>query len=106
LRLPVQNIYRYARSADDIADEGAMLAGERLEQLAGYRAALRQIQDGGLDLADGDPRKTVFEPLAHTIQRHALPMAPFFDLISAFEQDVATTRYASDEALFDYCRRS
>lgn len=106
LRLPVQNIYRYARSADDIADEGTMLAGERLEQLAGYRAALRQIQDGGLDLADGDPRKAVFEPLAHTIQRHALPMAPFFDLISAFEQDVATTRYASDEALFDYCRRS
>ncbi|MGB6105739.1 MAG: squalene synthase HpnC [Pusillimonas sp.] len=106
LRVPVRNIYRYARSADDIADEGDAQPGQRLEQLAQYRAALRQIADGTLDLADDDPRKPVFQPLAGTIQGHALPMDPFFDLLSAFEQDVTTTRYASDEQLFDYCRRS
>src|SRR5690606_9366167 len=97
---------RYARSADDIADEGAASPGERLEQLAHYRAALQQMAGGRLELADGDPAKAVFQPLALTIRRHALPMAPFFDLLSAFEQDVTTTRYAADEPLFDYCRRS
>ncbi|SHI26547.1 squalene synthase HpnC [Pollutimonas bauzanensis] len=106
LRIPVRNIYRYARSADDIADEGAATAAQRLEQLAGYRAALRQIEAGALDLPAGDPRKPVFEPLADSIGRHALPMEPFFDLISAFEQDVTTTRYGSDAELLDYCRRS
>src|SRR5690606_26569222 len=59
-----------------------------------------------LNLESTDPRLTVFEPLAQTIRQHALPMAPFFDLLSAFEQDVGTTRYACDADLFDYCRRS
>src|SRR5690606_33822781 len=48
----------------------------------------------------------VFSPLADTIALHALPLAPFFDLISAFEQDVTTLRYDGDASLFDYCRRS
>src|SRR5690606_16950915 len=106
LRTPVRNIYRYARNADDIADEGAAQPGERLEQLAQYRNALQRIADGNLNLDPADPRKQIFEPLAQTIRQHALPMAPFFDLLSAFEQDVTTTRYACDADLFDYCRRS
>ena len=106
LRTPVQNIYRYARSADDIADEGTATPAQRLEQLAQYRSALEQIAHGKLKLPANDPRRAVFEPLALTIQQHALPVAPFFDLLSAFEQDVSTTRYACDQALFDYCRRS
>lgn len=106
LRTPVKNIYRYARSADDIADEGNAVASQRLALLAGYRDALLQIQAGSLALLADDPRKPIFEPLADTIREHALPIAPFLDLISAFEQDVITTRYANDADLFDYCRRS
>ncbi len=106
LHAPVRDIYRYARSADDIADEGDAQAGERLEQLASYRDALLQIGNGGLNLAQDDPRKPVFEPLADSIQQFALPLEPFLDLISAFEQDVVTERYANDAELFDYCRRS
>ena len=106
LRIPVQDIYRYARSADDIADEGDAPAGERLAQLESYRAALRDIAGHTLNLADDDPRKPVFEPLADTIGRHALPLEPFFDLLSAFEQDIGTTRYGDDNQLLDYCRRS
>lgn len=106
LREPVRNIYRYARTADDIADEGDAPAGERLEQLAGYRSALQQIQTGALALADNDPRRAVFEPLSRTIRQFRLPLTPFFDLLSAFEQDVVTQRYADDAALFDYCSRS
>lgn len=106
LRDPVRNIYRFARSADDIADEGDAPACERLDALAAYRDALDQMGRGELRLPQGDPRKAVFEPLAATIQAHRLPLQPFFDLISAFEQDVTTTRYPDDERLLDYCRRS
>lgn len=105
LRTPVRNLYRFARSADDIADEGVAQPSQRLELLGGYRDALQQIGQGGLRLASDDPRLPVFEPLALTIRQHALPLQPFFDLLSAFEQDVITTRYDNDATLFDYCRR-
>lgn len=103
---PVKNIYRFARSADDIADEGTAAAGERLEQLDRYAAALRQIQDRNLTLAGDDPLRLVFEPLARSIEEFDLPLEPFFDLLSAFSQDVNTLRYSNDAELFDYCRRS
>lgn len=106
LRTPVRNLYRFARSADDIADEGDAQPSERLELLGGYRDALQQIGQGRLQLTSDDPRHAVFEPLAQTIRQHALPLQPFFDLLSAFEQDVTTTWYDNDATLFDYCRRS
>src|SRR3569833_2510073 len=33
-------------------------------------------------------------------------MQPFYDLISAFKQNIIVRRYASYEDLIDYCRRS
>lgn len=106
LREPVTHIYQFARSADDIADEGDALPNQRLALLAGYRAALQQLQNGALLLVPSDPRYKVFEPLGRSIQRLNLPMTPFFDLLSAFEQDVVMHRYPSQEALLDYCSRS
>src|SRR5690554_2852933 len=106
LRPAVHNIYRYARSADDIADEGQAKPQERLQQLARYRTALHEISTTGLNSAHDEPIRSVFEPLAITIQQHRLPIQPFHDLLSAFEQDVQKTRYANDAELLDYCRRS
>lgn len=106
LRAPVRNIYRYARSADDIADEGDATAHERLAQLEQYRLALQQIGNGTLQLVDDDPLRHIFEPLAGSIHQFKLPLAPFFALLSAFEQDVTQGRYANDAALIDYCSRS
>lgn len=106
LRVPVKDIYRFARTADDIADEGAATAAQRVEQLDHYRQALLQIQAGELRLAHDDPRLLVFRPLEQSIRRFSLPLEPFLDLLSAFEQDVSTTRYADDAMLMDYCRRS
>src|SRR5690606_13208005 len=48
----------------------------------------------------------IFAPLARTIARHQLPITPFFDLLSAFEQDVTVKRYDDYAALLDYCTRS
>src|SRR5690606_15491913 len=67
---------------------------------------LEQIAGAGLELPPQDPRIQVFAPLQDSIRQHALPLQPFFDLLSAFEQDVSVSRYANDIELMDYCRRS
>ena len=46
LRRPVEVIYRFARAADDIADEGDASPEERLHGLAHYSAALDDIERG------------------------------------------------------------
>jgi phytoene/squalene synthetase len=43
IRTDVVNLYRFARSADDIADEGDSLPSERLRSLTQYRQALHTI---------------------------------------------------------------
>lgn len=99
LRRAVTDIYRFARGADDLADEGDALPAERLAALQTYRDAIIKI-------AEGQPPVALFQPLAQTIEQHALPLAPFLDLLSAFDQDIEQKRYEDYLALLDYCRRS
>jgi squalene synthase HpnC len=96
----VEAIYAFARSADDIADEGDAAPAERLAALNAYDAALDAIERGDT------PPEPMFARLAEALRRHALPLQPLRDLLSAFRQDVVTTRYADYPALLDYCRRS
>lgn len=100
LRQPVEAIYRFARTADDIADEGDALPAERLSQLAQFHDGLDRIERGE------NPTDPIFGPLADAIRFHAIPIAPFRDLLSAFAQDVEKTRYAHFGEVMDYCRRS
>ena len=100
LRPPVEAIYRFARSADDIADEGSDPADRRLSRLSGYREELERIAAGA------PPHQALFRDLEKAIKDHALPLQPFRDLLDAFSQDVTKKRYASYAELADYCRRS
>jgi len=100
LRPAVQTIYRFARTADDFADEGDIPAAERLMRLDAYRAELRRIASGGRSPLP------LFVDLADVVQRHRLPLRPFLDLLDAFSQDVVKTRYATFAEVLDYCRRS
>ena len=100
LRQPIEVIYRFARSADDIADEGDALAAERLAALSGYRQELERIRSGT------PPETPLFRDLAVVIRKYDLPIQLFFDLLDAFAQDVVKTRYADYPELIDYCRRS
>ena len=100
LRRPVEAVYRFARCADDIADEGDAQPAERLAHLAAYHIELDRIENGET------PTDPVFGPLADVIRTHAIPLAPFRDLLSAFAQDVEKTRYAHFGEVMDYCRRS
>ncbi|ADP17504.1 squalene synthase HpnC [Achromobacter xylosoxidans A8] len=108
LRGAVTDIYRYARAADDIADEGSATDEERLKQLAAFRAELHRIgAEPGARPEPGSPElASIFVPLAATIARHQLPITPFYDLLSAFEQDISVKRYEDYATLADYCTRS
>lgn len=100
LREPVTAIYGFARSADDIADEGDLDADTRLRQLADYRTELEKI-------AAGIPTQhPIFQRLAKAIASHDLPLTLFSDLLDAFSQDVVKQRYVSFAELLDYCRLS
>ncbi|WP_309678868.1 squalene synthase HpnC [Polaromonas sp.] len=103
LRPAVAAIYWFARTADDIADEGDAPAQQRLSELAAYRADLTATAAG----LPASPRwAAVFGPLGQVITRFALPVPLLADLLSAFEQDVVKQRYASQDELLDYCTRS
>ena len=100
LRPAVVAVYRFARAADDLADEGDAPADTRLAALDTFERALDAIERGET------PRLGPFPALAAVMRAHALPMAPFRALLSAFRQDVTTTRYATRDELLDYCARS
>ena len=103
LRAPVAAIYRFARSADDVADEGTAGPESRLARLQAYDNALTAIAADQPVPADLAP---IFEPLRAVHQRSGLPLAPCHALLSAFMQDVHQTRYATYADLLDYCSRS
>ena len=100
LRRPIALIYRFAREADDFADEGDLPAAARLSQLDGFRQELLRIERGV------EPHMGWFADLSEVIRSHALPLGAFHDLLSAFAQDVTQTRYATYGDVLDYCTRS
>jgi squalene synthase HpnC len=105
LRAPISAIYHFARTADDIADEGDALASERLDDLRAYREDL--IQDGD---RPSQRWPQVFGPLHAAIQDYGLPLPLLHALLDAFVQDVEKTAngsgYANQTELLDYCRCS
>ncbi len=113
LRPPIAAIYAFARTADDIADEGTAPADLRLADLAQMRADL--ILAAGNGTAEYSQRwPGVFGPLGEAIRTFSLPVSLLDDLLQAFEQDVvktyqvggASTTYTDEAELLDYCRRS
>jgi len=100
LRRPVGLIYRFAREADDFADEGDLLPADLLALLQRFERELDRIESGD------SPGIAWFADLAAVIREHGLPLQLFRDLLSAFAQDVTQSRYADYATVLDYCRRS
>lgn len=92
------NVYSFCRWADDLGDEIGD-AQESLKLLAWWRGELHAMYAG-------EARHPVFVALRDTAARHELPIEPFDDLITAFEQDQTVKRYRNFEELFGYCRYS
>jgi squalene synthase HpnC len=92
------NVYSFCRWADDLGDEIGNPA-ESLRLLAWWRRELEAMYSGQV-------RHPVFVALEDTVHKYDLPMRPFSDLISAFEQDQVVARYHNWTELFAYCRCS
>ncbi|UOO82321.1 squalene synthase HpnC [Uruburuella testudinis] len=101
LRKPVHAVYAFARTADDIADEGDAADEVRLQGLNDLQKELDTISRG----------ETPQTALMQRLQREAvrpfqIPLQPFYDLLDAFKQDVVKKRYENFGELVDYCRKS
>ena len=103
LRPAVVAIYHFARTADDLADEGPATPAQRLADLAAYRRDLRQTLAGQAPSARW---AAVFEPLARRVAEFKLPDQQLHALLDAFEQDVHNPAYPDRAALLHYCQRS
>jgi squalene synthase HpnC len=99
LRKDVAMLYWFARTADDIADEGELSIKHKLETLDAFEVRFSK-------LIEGDYETNVEAALDATIQSRQLTPKYFTDLLSAFRQDITKTRYADMVELLDYCRRS
>jgi squalene synthase HpnC len=109
LRAPIAEIYRFARTADDIADEGDAPPEARRQRLKAFDAALEEVERAmaeGREFLAATPEPQLFQRLAAVIRQHRLPVRHFHDLLSAFSQDVRKRRYADFPEVLDYCRRS
>lgn len=112
-------IYAFARIADDFADEGTRPPAERLALLDDWERRLDDAAEGRVATTGNVQHDAVFVALAATLGAitAGAPTLPGFqargglhgllaDLISAFRQDVTTTRYETWDDVLDYCRRS
>jgi len=92
------NVYAFCRWADDLGDETGDTR-ESLRLLGWWRTELHAMYAG-------QASHPVCVSLKDTVARHELPIQPFDDLITAFEQDQTVTRYRNFDQLFEYCRYS
>lgn len=99
LRQDFCNVYAFCRVADDAGDETG-------NDKALSKRLLAQLHEDTVAAYRGEVRSVLFAGLMETVRKHDIPMQPFLDLISAFEQDQDKNRYDTFEELVDYCRRS
>jgi squalene synthase HpnC len=88
--------YRFARTADDVADHPSASGADKLALLEAMRATLAGESD-----ADAPALA-----LRETLAERGLTIQHGLDLLEAFRRDVTKRRYASWDELMDYCRYS
>lgn len=98
LRPHVLRYYRFARAIDDIADNPAATAAEKIARLNRMEAVLLGHSD--------DDRCPSALALRETLRALSITPAVGTDLISAFRQDAVKHRYADWAELIDYCQHS
>jgi squalene synthase HpnC len=95
-RPPVLAFYHFVRAADDVADNPAASAIEKLRLLEQMRASLMGESDA---VSEG-------VKLREVLKEHGLSPVHALDLLEAFRRDCTKLRYESWDDLIDYCRYS
>lgn len=98
-RKDVAIVYWFARTADDLADEGNVDSEKRLTELNNFENEFTKS-------LKGETENPNFILLAKTITEKKLSAKNFYDLLSAFKQDVAKKEYQKFADVLDYCKRS
>jgi hydroxysqualene synthase len=88
--------YRFARAADDIADNPSLTEHEKIAKLDSFEETLLGKHD---DIADAIP-------LRSAIAERGLSPKHGQDLLTAFRMDASKLRYADWDDLIDYCTYS
>lgn len=99
LRRHIAAVYWFARSADDIADEGSYDTEVRLQRLQAF-------ENEFLKAMEGNYSNEYWPALHNTIIERQLSVELFLDLLKAFKQDTVKTRYSDFDELLGYCRNS
>lgn len=98
LRPHVAKFYAFARAIDDIADNGALSADDKIARLTGFDAALKGERSGaGYEKA---------EALRASLIETGVPTKHGSDLVAAFVQDAVKLRYQTWDELLGYCELS
>ncbi len=103
IRPAVTAIYQFARTADDMADEGDATQTQRCALLADYRSDLYAIFSGR---GPSQRWPDVFTRLDIARKQFDLPLQPLAALLDAFCQDINSPRYDNRSELLAYCDRS
>jgi squalene synthase HpnC len=99
LRKDVAVIYWFARTADDIADEGNLTAENRIAKLNEFKNRLTELLKGNYE-------NYYEQALYNTIVKKKLSHENFYNLLKAFRQDISKKRYETYDELLDYCKNS
>jgi squalene synthase HpnC len=97
LRIHVHTFYRFARTADDIADSGELAAEEKLRRLDRMEAVL--------DGADGDDALSA-RAMRASLAETGVTAQHCRDVLRAFRLDATKLRYENWNELMEYCRYS
>ena len=95
-RAPILAYYRFARAADDVADNPKLAESEKLRLLDGLEATLLGWNDSDVEAL----------PLRRALAERGMAPTHALDLLTAFRQDVTKRRYETWDELIDYCRHS
>lgn len=98
-RKDIAIVYWFARTADDLADEGNVNSEKRLDELNKFENEFQKSLSGMSE-------NFYFNQLSKTITDKKLSIKNFSDLLSAFKQDVIKTEYKNYDEVLDYCKRS
>jgi len=97
LRPHVHAFYRFAREADDIADNGDLPAAEKVRRL--------ERMGSVLDGAPGDDAPSAVA-MRQSLRATGVTAQHCHDILTAFKQDATKLRYRDWDDLMNYCRYS
>ncbi len=96
IREAVVILYQFARTGDDIADEGIFSKEERLENLKIYQSNLNKLKKNNLNV------DLLFLDIYKIINQYSIPINLLQKFIYAFKQDIINKRYENFKEFINY----